>query len=495
MSNFAGAAMALLTLVANAPTRTAPMRSPAIVEPHGAGRQPSVSTTSDAGRVSQSSGSRIGRKIQATDYGAKCDGTTDDTAALDAAYAAAAATRATLFIPNGTCLTAGNTIATPAYAAQFAIIGFGRNQTVLKKIGGSSAPVLTIGSRSATIYAANIEIGGITFDGSTPVTRAAVESYDLVRGSIHDVQFLNSDVGFMSYGGIANTVANAVASRNRIGMKFTRFTSAAKGGYPNLNRVIGSQIVDNREWGIWFDHGRMLALEGDQIEGNGTTFGTAQGGLYVGPGVGSEVAVTTPESQGVNVEGTWFENNSGTADVLLDGGINIFRDVQFFSTARQVAHDIQINAGRYRLENVHSAFPKAANLVEGEAVGSGNIITLSNMGHLSYDRKRTSTFDGTAFGLRDGQVPSVRGIDSPTIETGSDQSGTNPAITFGIAFRRATIPRVYAQALGDDPKGIAQVEIYDVSDSGFRARKKYFDGTVIGTKNYPISWIAVGEEP
>lgn len=494
MRHIAGTIFAVAALAADLQAQATPAK-PAAAEPQTAGGETMASLPSGPGGVSQPLDRRPARQIHATDYGAKCDGVTDDTAALDAAYKAAAALRATLFMPNATCLTTGNAVVTPSYSAQFAIIGFGRNQTILKKIGHSAAPVLTLGSSSAKIYTANVEIGGITFDGSTLTTRAALESYDLVRSHIHDVQFTNSDVGYMSYGGIANSIDNAVASRNRIGMRFTRFASAANAGYPNLNRITGSQIVDNHEWGIWFDHGRMLLLKGDEIEGNGTTLGAAQGGLYVGPNIGSEVAVTAPESQGVIVEDAWFESNSGTADALFDSGINVIRGAQFFSTARQVAHDIQINAGRYQLENVNSAFPKTANLVEGGAVRGGNIITLSNLGNLSYDRKRTSLFNGSAFGLREGQVPAVRNIETPTIETGSDQSSDNPTITFKTPFKDGTIPRVYTQIVDNDQNGINQVDIYDVSSRGFKARKKYLDRSTIEPKNYQISWMAIGEAP
>jgi hypothetical protein len=498
MMHIAGPAFALFALVISHGAEVAPVRSSAGETSSPAHREANAAsayTGPGEGSVGQTVGSRLSKQIYATDYGAKCDGATDDTRALDAAYAAAESLRATLFMPNGTCLTTGNAITTASYSAQFAIIGFGRNQTILKKTGVSPSPILSLGSKSATIYTANVEISGITFDGSAPTTRAAVETYDLVRSHIHDVQFVHSDIGYMSYGGIANSIENVVASGNRIGMKFTRFASAAKAGYPNLNHVIGSQIVDNSEWGIWFDQGRMLVLTGDNIEGNGGTFGAMQGGLYVGPNIGSEVTTTAPESQGVVVENAWFENNSGIADAIFDSGTNVIRGTQFFSTARQVEHDIQINAGRYKLENVNSAFLKPANVLEGKAVRGGNIITLSKLGNIINNASLTSIFDGSTFVLRGGQVPTVRGIDAPLVETGDDQSSGNPAIVFGKAFRQATTPRIYTQIIDNDFKGMGQIEAYDISNSGFKVRKKYFDGSSLRTKNYKISWLAIGEGP
>ena len=447
------------------------------------------------GAVSQTIPARLAKQLFVTDYGVKCDGVTDDTSALNVAYSAAAVRLATLYFPSGICLTAGNTI-TGGYAGQFAIKGNGRNQTIIKKTGATPTPVLTIGSLSATNFYANLEVSGITFDGgASSTTAAALRSYDLVRSHIHDVAFMNAVIGYDSLGGIANNLSNVVSGGNQIGMNFDKFTSLAGGGWPNLIKISGSQIVDNQTFGIAFNNGRMLMVDSTDVEGNGTTLGANQGGIHVGPNVGAEVTVSDPLSLGLVVTNSWFEANRGVADVYVESGINSVENSNFFSHSDMVTNDVRIDGGRYRLKNLNISFSKTANVLEGASAETGNLLEFVQAANLSYSSTKTMLVDGYRAFVGNGAIPGINGMNSPLIVKGADATGGNPTISFSQAFKAGTTPQVFAQVVNNAAGTIENVEVYSVSNTAFTMRKKSFNGTTIGTSNYTVNWMAIGENP
>ena len=280
------------------------------------------------------------------------------------------------------------------------------------------------------------------------------------------------------------------------GLSIDKFTSAAGGGWPNAIRIYGGEIVDNAEYGIWFDNGRMLLVDGPDIEGNGTILAAANGGIYIGPNVGAEVSVTDPVSIGLVARSCWFEANKGIADLVLNSGLNSVSDSNFFSTSAQVTYDIQINGGKYCLRNVNCSFNKAgANIIENSSVISGNIIEQTEANSLSYNAAKTAVSNGEWINLQQGRVPSINGMTTPMILVGEDSTGVNPAITFSTAFKIGTTPKIYCQFVNSSAGTLDAVETYSITRAGFTMRKKSFNGTTIGTANYTVQWMAVGEAP
>lgn len=309
--------------------------------------------------------------ISVLDYGAKCDNATDDTTAFQAAFTAAASKQKPVSVPPGTCLTTGLSYTSNSYASQFGIRGAGRRLTRIKQIAKSaSQPVLTIGSATATNYIGNIEIRGITFDANDK-SQPAVVSYDLVRSFVWDVLFTRGSVGYLSYGGIGNTIF-ADATNNGIGAKFDKFASRAGGGWPNHIRWTGA-LSSNSLYGLWIDNGRNFVCDTCDIEGNGTTLGAASGGVYVGPNMGSEVGGATT-SAAAALRNSWFEDNSGDADVILNSGRNLIDSCVFNSQANAVTYDIHIIGGNYTILNSRSQFTKTANIKDEAGVSAGNTV-------------------------------------------------------------------------------------------------------------------------
>jgi hypothetical protein len=301
-----------------------------------------------------------------------------------------AATGNPVFVPPGTYLTDPFQIAPTAYASQGFFYGVEAASTIIKRRTTGAGAFVTVGSAAGTIFQANLVFAGLTIDGGATTNGDACVLYDVVRSSFDNVIFMGGAKSCHSYGGIALTFINPTFDGGLRGFVAEKFASSAGGGYPNLIRLDNPRVINTSQYGIWFNHGRMLMVTGGQVENCGTTLAASEGGIYVGANVGEEVAINDTESIGIVVDGTWFEGNKGLADIHLNGGLNTIRDVNLFSTAAQTTNDIRIDGGRYQIDNANASFSKTANLLENAGAGTGNVIRMIEMANLSYDATKTT---------------------------------------------------------------------------------------------------------
>ena len=96
--------------------------------------------------------SKLSDTASVKDFGAKCDGVTDDTAAFSLALASASA----VTIPAGTCVIAGITVPSGDL-----LVGAGTAATTLKLKANSANPALSISTASQ-----NVQVSGFTIDGN-----------------------------------------------------------------------------------------------------------------------------------------------------------------------------------------------------------------------------------------------------------------------------------------------------------------------------------------
>jgi hypothetical protein len=460
-----------------------------VVNPSGVGYVPL-----GTGAVPTTVQNKLRESVSVKDFGAVGDGVTDDTAAIAAAIAYMGSTGTSVHVPPGTYLTDPFVINAQTYATQAGFIGSDRERCVFLRRTAGAGAFVTIGAASGTVYQSGVGWSDITIDGGANTNGDAFVGYDIVRSSFDDCRFKGGAVACHFYGGISVTFKDCTFDLATIGFKAEYFASLAGGGWPNVIRIRGGEIVDNTVWGVFFDYGRMLSIKDVDVEGNGTTLGAAEGGVYIGPNVGAEVALNDTYSIGLVVADCWFEANRGAADVSLNNGINSITNSNFFSNATMVTNDIVITGGRYFLKNINASFSKTDNVFEGSGAITGNIIESSDIANISVNAAKTAVIASNRTVARSGTVPVVPGFTNPMIQTGNATTGAvGSTITFPVAFASAPIVTT-AISNGDVTNNMSQVIISSVTSSGFFARGLNFTSgsATISQVNTGFNWTAVG---
>ena len=433
--------------------------------------------------------------ISVKDFGAKGDGVSDDTAAIQSAINFMYATGQNIIVPPGTYISDPITIYSLLYAGQASFIGDDKKRCIFQRKTAGTSAFFTYGSSASTSFMSGVNFQDITFNGGAKTNGPAFEGYDIVRSVFTNCRFRGGSVACRLWGGISVMFLDCLFDEANRGLHVQNFASLAGGGWPNIVKVIGGEIVDNAEYGVWFDGGRSLILNGIDIEGNGTTLAASQGGVYIGPNVGQEVAITDPVSIGLICDGCWFEANRGIADIVCNSGINSVSNGTFFSQSTMVVNDIVVNGGKYRLNNINISFSKTENVKENAGVLSGNYINAVEAANLTYDPTKTTVSNGVWINLQQGRVPSINNTTAPMLLVGSDTTSANPTITFSTAFKAGTTPRVFCSVVNNGAATLDGPEVYSVTNTGFTLRKKQYNGTAITTANYTVDWFAVGESP
>lgn len=435
-------------------------------------------------------------------FGAIGDGVANDTAAIALARQYIADTGNPVTVEPGVYLTDPFVMEILPYARQGFFIGSDSNRCIFKRTGTGNSSFIQLGGPAQTSFQANFPMRFIGIDGGAKTNGPAFTGYDLVRAKIYGVSFTGGTVACRLLGGISVSFYGVTFQAANRGLEVLNYVATAGqvspsgGGWPNLIKVYGGEIVDNSEWGVFFNGGRMLCLDGVDVEGNGTTLGTRQGGVYVGPNVGLEVSTTVALSKGLIAKNCWFEANRGVADVALDSGINTLQDCLFFSNAGMNQNDVLVNGGKYRIRDCSSAFPKTTNVLETSSVSTGNAIEMCEFPTLSYDNKKTTVRTGTLTTINGGAALASIARFKPVEQYGTvdGTGGVSGTVTFQVPFKTGTVPRVDLQVQNDSRGStIDQPDLFNLTNTGFSYLKKSYNGTVITTANYLFTWRAIGE--
>jgi hypothetical protein len=316
--------------------------------------------------------------INVKDYGATGDGTTDDTAAIQAAIAVAIDQNRVIYFPKGTYIITQIVWNPPGYARMPNWIGDGPTVSVLKRKTGSAFDSMVILGSSASTFFLLCSITGIGFDGrDKATTNKAVEAFNWIRSSMQDCKFINAVEGFYSNGGIDVEVVNCIADSNTRGIKFETFASMAGNSYPNLIKIQNCGIYTNSGWGIWFDSGRFCTVENNDIEGNGTVADGNSGGVRMGALIGAEGG-TLPTIGGI-IENNWFEANAGGASVVCLAGRNAMSNNLYIANP-DASYDIYLDTCAYVISNETFNSAKTYNIFENANTLTGNAINNCSSG-------------------------------------------------------------------------------------------------------------------
>jgi len=449
------------------------------------------------GAVTRTAQDKMRESVSVKDFGALGDGVTDDTVAIQAAVSYIETTGQNVLIPPGEYLTDPFNLDVQFYGGTGSFYGFDRTRCILKRRTAGAGAFITFGVSTGTIFRSHVGMSGIKVDGGSTTNGPSVEAFSLSRSNFNDCHFSGGTAAFRMYGGVSVSFQNCLFDMANRGIHIQDYDGANANKWPNQTKIIGGEIVDNAEYGVWFDGGIMLLLDGIDIEGNGTTRGVANGGVYVGPNVGVAVTSTSGQSPGITIRNCWIERNKGIAQVYCESGINqIYSSFFFANGVEYVEFDIRVLGGKYTVKDCDFVFVggKTAQISEGSGIDFGNYIEAQETTTLQVDQDKTCVNTGTVFSVFGGAFPSVYGTETPLIQHGIlPTDSANPTIIFGRAYKTGTNPRVFCQAVSSSQLSIYSIDTYNVDSTSFTIRKKQFNGTTISAAaSLEGRWLAIG---
>lgn len=479
-----------------------------------AGPNISITSTADEITVEATAGPGTSPFKSLTEFGAVGDGTTDNTTAFASAAAYFYSTGRLVYVPDGVYLTSPFVINhNPAQAGDSFGFFFGSSpeRAIIRRLGTGAGTFITLGAPSNTAYIGNVWASNITIDGGAISNGPALEMHRVVRTKFDCVRVRGGSTACVIREAINVAFHSCTFSDSGTGMLITHHASSSDASPNNVN-IYGGFVGDNTVCGINYDYGRMLNLNGIQIEGNGTTEGAAgQGGLIVGSNVGGSASSGYPN--GVIVDACWFESNRGVADVLLQSGLNTIRGCVFWSQESQVTNSMRVTGGKYSLTTCKFAFAFTAGvpaLFEGASVQSGNFIANCTITHLTWDPAKTVLVTNGVYGstVTANSAISARGlnvapvwsalsgatINKPVILCGGDASSATPTISFGRTMANNNTVVIVQPIDVQQANQVYSPLLTGVTTTGFTISKDVISPTAKSVANYAVYWIAIGEE-
>ena len=476
------------------------------------------------GNITRTIENKFGEILSVKDFGAigspiDVTPTVDDTAAFVAAWNYMQTHKCPVFIPPGWYGLNAMVFHNASNHLWGGFFGIDKRTTILQQNTPTPAngAFITFGNSTMSAYEGNLKFANITFRafGANPGA-AACRLYDLAWTTFENCDFQGGDIAFDCKGGVNVTFNECGFQYSGIGLNITKF-SRAGGGWPNNIKVNGGVVGNNSRWGIYFDDGRQLVLNGVQIEGNGTTKSATQGGIYVGSGVGDETSLQATNVQpGVVVKSCWLEANVGTADILINDGFNSIEDCLFWSDPSQVVNSIRILGGKYFIDKCDSAKTFSASvpaLFENNvsAVATGNTISNSEFSHVTWNPSKTTILNSTGISyLPNAEVNNSLKVKAasvaPIFNSMLGVTTNNPIICIGYSFSSATetvnfgktfssnSPMVILQpVINPSANTIYNPIVVSTTTTSFTLKKNKSVSGTLSTENYGVYWIAIGD--
>lgn len=256
-------------------------------------------------------------------YGAIGNGIADDTAAIQATINAVfAAGGGTVYIPAGTYMVSALSLNWGTAPTSIVFAGDGQRATVLRKISGTSTPVLTLTATIGDgIYS---EIRDLSIFADNIASRC-IDMVQIARTVFRSVRCEGAtSIGISAAGSLINSFYDC----NILGC-VTGYQARLNGIIrSNLVQFFGGSIRSNTLWGLDIGDTSVLNLHGLDIETNGTTGNPNTGGMIIRSTCGNEYA-----GANMSINGSWFEGNQGTT-LLSEAASNLIltiRDTPFIS--------------------------------------------------------------------------------------------------------------------------------------------------------------------
>jgi len=269
--------------------------------------------------------------INVKDYGATGDGITDDKAAIQSAIDLAVASKGTIYFPSGTyrisnVLTINDTVTLVSNTAVsgVTILGAGKNNTTILADAGTFDAFRITNTTTGIINAFTMSDLAIVRGGTSiyasdqvPSAGAGLSVDNMAAFTFQNLAIMNFDWGVYGTDMLGGQFLDCLISYNRAGVFLQRTDFSG----PN-DIAFNSCIIGNAVYGVWLKEGTMVNFFGGDIEGNGINLSLGQ------PTAVSDAykwAIRHDDSHGplgLNVNGTYFERNHGTAEIWIRNTAN-----------------------------------------------------------------------------------------------------------------------------------------------------------------------------
>lgn len=260
------------------------------------------------------------------DFGAKGDGTTDDTAAFSAAVAAIAADAkgGRLYVPRGTYkITSTISMDRSANSAlgRVSIYGQDENSTLVTYTGAGACFSIKNNQAPAFEQSASYQvIENMTIVGTNAVGSSAI-TVDLAAF----ITFRNLNIQAFEYGMYCQDVDQSMWEKiklrfNTNGIFFRKSPAPGTSStQPNNITFVSCNISNNTLAGGNFVGGSCINFLGGSVENNGTSSGSGFGLKFIESCYEGGV--------GANLFGVYFESNNGVADLILENASSVISNV------------------------------------------------------------------------------------------------------------------------------------------------------------------------
>ena len=275
-----------------------------------------------------------GSWVDARAYGARGDGTTDDTEALRAALVAAS--DGVLYLPKGTYLVT-NSLNVPSNTE---VRGAGPLTTIIKHGAGVAVPPIVVPGTSASVLLAGLAVDGNQSGNSS----FDFEELSIARGAtdvtVQRVRIFNMNkIGIATEGTRVRILDSLIVGVGNA----TRSTAAMgiwSGSNSQLLTISGCVIRDMRVNGIFVGGGNTAVVSNNLLLGNHTQTAPVGGGqIYIAAGARTTLVTGNTVQAGGGMRTSGLEVDAGNGTMVVG---NLITDQPGYGIVLQSGGDVYI---------------------------------------------------------------------------------------------------------------------------------------------------------
>lgn len=256
----------------------------------------------DGGVTKKATVAQLGEMVSVKAYGATGNGSTDDTAAIQAAidyvYSSGGGT---VYFPPGTYRVT-SIVRNWTSPITVNLKGSGKRSSILKKFGTNATPILDL-SGIASMLEPYSEISDLEIDGDNVANVNGIRVTNFGRWVMRNVFIEKCNYGLYCRGGLVFDVYDCTFQANLYGYYCEK---SANNVFSNLVSFYGGQFSGNTTWGLYIKQAAGVHVVGTDISFNGTSGDINTGGIYYDVTMDDEIGYAV-----ASIKNAWFEGNFG----------------------------------------------------------------------------------------------------------------------------------------------------------------------------------------